>query len=74
MEELYNLLESCCPTIDFRTEDKLVTNKVIDSMDLVSLISDIEDEFGISIEMDEIEPENFDSAEAMWELIQKLKG
>lgn len=73
MDKLYELLESCCPMVDFRTEKSLVTDKIIDSMDLVSIISDIEDEFKISIEMDKVEPENFDSAEAMWNLIESLR-
>lgn len=73
MEKLYELLENCCPAIDFKTETRLVTNKVIDSVDLISIISDIEEEFDVSIEMDQIEPANFDSAQAMWELIQSLK-
>jgi acyl carrier protein len=73
MEKLYELLKNCCPTVDFQNESGLVTNKVIDSMDLVAIISDIEEEFDVSIEMDKIEPENFDSAEAMWKLIQSLK-
>lgn len=73
MDKLYKLLESCCPMVDFRTEKNLVTDKIIDSMDLVSIISDIEDEFNISIEMDKVEPENFDSAEAMWNLIESLR-
>lgn len=73
MEKLYELLENCCPAIDFKTETQLVTNKVIDSVDLISIISDIEEEFDVSIEMDQIEPANFDSAQAIWDLIQSLK-
>lgn len=73
MEKLYEILESCCPTVDFKNETGLVSNKKIDSMDLISVISDIEEEFDISIDMDKIEPENFDSAEAIWNLIQSLK-
>lgn len=73
MEKLYELLQNCYPTVDFMKEKSLITDKVIDSIDLVSIISDIEDEFGISIEMEQIEPENFDNVDAIWELIQKLK-
>lgn len=72
MEKLIEVLSNCCPTIDFTNEKNLITDKVIDSMDLVAIISDIEDEFGISIGMDKIVPENFDSAEAMYQLIQSL--
>ena len=73
MEKLYELLENCCPMIDFHSETKLVTDKIIDSLDLISIISDIEAEFDVSIDMEQIEPVHFDSAEAMWKLIQSLK-
>ena len=73
MEQLFKVLENCCPTVDFRTEKALITGKIIDSMDLISIISDLEDAFDVSIEMDQIEPANFDSAEAIWALIQSLR-
>lgn len=73
MEKLMSLLSNCCPTVDFQTEKDLVSGKVIDSMDLIAIISDIEEEYGISIEMDKIEPENFDSVDAIWELINSIK-
>jgi Acyl carrier protein len=73
MERLLAILSACCPTVDFETESQLITGKVIDSIDLVSIISDIEDEFDISIEMDKIDASNFDSANAIWNLVQSLK-
>ena len=73
MDKLFEILQNCCPTVDFKTEKNLITGKVIDSIDLVSIISDIEDEVDISIEMEQIEPENFDDVDAIWKLIQKLK-
>lgn len=73
MEELKEILSGCCPMIDFEVEKNLVTDKIIDSIDLVSIISDIEDAFGISIDMESITPENFDSLEAIWELIESLR-
>ena len=72
MERLIELLEKNCPDIQFEGEEKLLTDKVIDSIDLVAVISDIEDEFGINIAMEEIVPENFDSVDAMWQMIQRL--
>ena len=73
MEELLEVLANCCPAVDFRTETRLVSDKIIDSVDLVSIISDIEDAFDVSIDMEAITPENFDSAESIWALIQSLK-
>ena len=72
MEKLLEILQNCCPTVDFEKETELITGKVIDSIDLVSIISDIEDEFNVSIDVAEIDPENFDSAEKIMKLIESL--
>lgn len=73
MDKLLEILTECCPTVDFEAEKELITAKIIDSIDLVSIISDIEEAFDISIDIEEIEPENFDSVESIWALIQKLQ-
>lgn len=72
MEKLMELLKNCCPEVEFEGEERLITDKVIDSVDLVAIISDIEEDFGITISMEEIVPENFESVKAMWKLIQRL--
>ncbi len=72
MERLMEVLAECCPDVDFESEKELITGKVIDSVDLVAVVSDIEDEFDISIPMEELVPENFDSIEAIWEMVQRL--
>ncbi len=73
MEELLELLKECLPTVDFSTEKTLVSNKTIDSMDLVNVIYALETHYDISIEYDMICEENFDSAEAILALVQRLK-
>ena len=72
MEKLYDLLSSCCPTVDFQNEKNLISDSLIDSIDLISIISDIEDEFNVNIDMENIVPENFNSVESMWRLINSL--
>ena len=47
---------------------------VLDSFDVVSIISEIDDVFGVQIRINELDPDNFNSTEAIWNLIQKLKG
>lgn len=74
MEELFGILEEVRPDVDFRTIKALVTNKYIDSFDIVTIISYIEDAYSIEVPVDSMIPENFESAEAMMHLIQKLKG
>lgn len=71
-ERLMKILQEACPTVDFSTDKKLVTDKVVDSIDMVAMISDIEDEFNISVGMEDMVDENFDSVDAILALIDKL--
>lgn len=73
MEELLNLLKGIRPDVDFENETELIDDGILDSMDVVSIISEIDDVFNVQIRITELEPENFNSAEAIWGLIQKLK-
>ncbi|SCY04777.1 Phosphopantetheine attachment site [Lachnospiraceae bacterium XBB2008] len=72
MDRLLELLKSKCPNVDFETTTDLITGKHIDSMDLVAIISAIEEEFGVFIELDKVTPENFDSVLSIWETISEL--
>lgn len=73
MEELLRILESIHPDVDYNTNDKLIENKILDSFDIITLISEINDEFDVAIPAEEIIPENFNSAEKLYELIQRLE-
>mgnify|MGYP003544478287 CR=1 FL=1 len=73
MDELLEILEEIDPDVDYETEDNLIDGKVLDSFSIIRLIAAICDEFGIAISPKYLVPENFNSAEAMWELIQKIQ-
>lgn len=73
MEELLFFLEKFNEQIDFRTEAALMTDGRIDSVELVTLVSDLEEKFQVEISLDEIIPDNFDSAERIWQMLQRLK-
>ena len=73
MEQLLEILKEMNDTIDFETEKALIDGEIIDSLDLMELISEMEEAFDITIEMEDIIPENFNSADAMWELITRLQ-
>lgn len=73
MEELLKLLKGIRPDVDFENETELIDDGILDSMDVVSIISEIDDVFGVQIRITELDPDNFNSAEAIWDLIQKLK-
>ena len=72
MERLIEILSDLHPDVDFATEDGLVDNGILDSLDIVTLITEINDAFDVSIPAEEIIPENFNSAEALFALIERL--
>lgn len=73
MEELLEILTDLHPEVDFETCETLVDDKIIDSFDIVSIISEISEQFDVVIPAEEIIPENFNSAEALYDLIQRLE-
>lgn len=73
MKQLLDILREMNDTIDYESEKSLIDGEIIDSLDLMELISEMEEAFDITIEMEDIIPENFNSAEAMWELITRLQ-
>lgn len=74
MDRLYEILEDIRPDVDFRNIKSLVTSSYIDSFDIVTIISYIEDEYSIGIPVEEMRAKNFDSAEAIMEMISEIKG
>lgn len=74
MNSLMELLTNCCPHVDFETETKLLTDKHIDSMDLVEIIMRIQDQYNIKIDFSLITPDNFDSVESIHKMINELSN
>ena len=72
MEELLEILSERHPEVDFETTEDLIDDGILDSLDLVTLITEINDRLDVSIPPEEIIPENFNSAKALFELIEKL--
>ena len=72
MEKLIEILSELHDDVDFENETALVDDGILDSLDIVSLVTEIDSEFDVRIPPEEIVPENFNSAAALWELIQKL--
>ncbi len=72
MDELIKILKEIHPDVDYDTNKKLIDGKVLDSFDIITLISEINDTFDVAIPAEEIIPENFNSAESLWELISRL--
>ena len=73
MDELLELLEDIKPTVDFRTCTGLINDGYLDSFDILSIVSELNDAFGIEISPVDIIPENFNSAQALWNMVERLK-
>ncbi|MCI8400359.1 MAG: acyl carrier protein [Oscillibacter sp.] len=73
MNELLEILTDLHPDVDYETEEHLVDDMILDSMDIVSLISEISETFDITVTAKDIVPENFNSAKALYALIQRLE-
>ncbi|MBQ9233326.1 MAG: acyl carrier protein [Lachnospiraceae bacterium] len=73
MDELIEILEELQPDVDYETVDDLVDGRYLDSLTILSLISEIEDAFDVEIPTVEIIPANFNSAAKIWELIERLQ-
>jgi acyl carrier protein len=73
MEELMEILEELRPDVDFENETGLIANGILDSFDIVSLVTALNDSFDIEIKPNDLVPENFNSAEAILALVEKLQ-
>ena len=73
METLYEILEDIQPDVDFKTERALIDDHLLSSLSILSLVAELEDEFDVTIPAVEIIPANFNSVEAMWKMLQRLR-
>lgn len=60
-------------SIDWKAQKALVNDRLLDSFAVISLIAELEEQFDIEIEAVEIIPENLNSVDAIWKMIQRLK-
>ena len=74
MEKLMGILTDARPDLDFAIETKLIDDNILDSFDIITIVGEINAEFDININVGDLLPENFNSAEAIWQLIQTYIG
>lgn len=73
MDELLEILNDIQPGVDFENEKHLIDDHLLDSLSIISLVAELEDTFDVTIPAVEIIPDNFNSAEAMLEMLQRLR-
>ena len=72
MEALLDILNELHPEVDFKTETGLIDNKILDSFDIVTIVAEIDGEFDVQSPAVELTPENFNSAQALYALVERL--
>lgn len=73
MDEILRILKEIKPDVNFENENALIEDAILDSFDIVSIVTQLKTTFDIKISPKDVMPENFNSAKAMWEMVQKLQ-
>ena len=73
MDRILQILAELRPDVDFTLAQNLIDDGVLDSFDVVSLVSELCDAFEVSISVDDLTPENFNTPEAMLALVERLQ-
>lgn len=74
MEKLINILKEIDDSIDYEKEKALIDGRILDSFGVITLVSELEDAYGIEIGASEMTPDNFNSAEAIYNMVIRLQG
>lgn len=74
MEELIKMLEEIKSGIDYAKCENLMDDGIYDSLEIVQLISELEEKYGISIMPEDITPANFNSVNALYDMVKRLKN
>ena len=73
MEKLLAILEDINPNINYESETRLIDDGLLDSFSILTLIPELEDTFGIEITPVDLVPVNFNSAQAIWSMVNRLQ-
>ncbi|MBQ6662824.1 MAG: acyl carrier protein [Firmicutes bacterium] len=71
-EKILEILQEIRPDVDFLNENKLIDDKILDSFDIISIVGELNETFDVMIDAEELEPYNFNTVDAMVELVEKL--
>lgn len=74
MEQLLEILEEIQPDADYENCTTLIDDGILDSFAILSIVSELEDAFDISITPADIIPENFNSAAALMDMVKRLQN
>ena len=73
MKTLFEVLKGIRDDVDFENCTDLIDGKILSSFDIINIISVIDEEYDVAVPATEIIPSNFNSAQAIYDMIQRLK-
>ena len=73
MEQLLEILEEIRPDLDFANCQDLIDGHHLNSLDIISIVAELEDAFDITVPTVEVIPHDFNSAQNLWAMIQRLQ-
>ncbi len=72
-EKLLDVLKAIDEGIDWENEKKLIDDRILDSLAVITMITDLEEAFDVEIGAEEIIPENFNSLQDLKEMLERLQ-
>ncbi len=73
-QQLIEILSGIRPDVNFEEEDALIDDEILSSFDIIAMVSEINVQYGIEILVDDLLPENFNSVDAILELIERMEN
>ena len=73
-KQIIEILSEICPGVDFETETALIDDGLIDSLDIVAVVTELIEAFDVELGVDDLTPENFNSVEAIEDLIERKQS
>lgn len=73
-EQLLQILENAHPGVDYESQTALIDGNILDSFDIIMVVTDIKDTFDVEITVEDLQPQNFNSVDAMLALIERLQN
>lgn len=73
MDTLLEILNEIDDSVNWKKEQRLIDDHILDSFGVISLVAELEDAFSIEVEASEMVPENFNSVDALWKMVQRLQ-
>ncbi len=72
-EKILDILLNIRPDVDFENEKALIDDRILDSFDILAVVAELDEEFDVEINVQDLLPENFNSVEGLMDLVAKLQ-